>query len=186
MHPFLKKLMNYSDLSITLSSISFRVLVLLGAVNLAVLSGTAHCMGGYTSPGSRALADSNSSGAYLIAGDRKILLRSGNKEAAVATSQHSDNQPSIVTGALLESSAITAVEASAQATVCVHKELYSITLHNRAPSETKTVKLAIPLILDGARDLRCAVNRINGKWIAVNIRNGRVMLSSGKLLNLSE
>ena len=186
MHPFLKKIMNYRDVKFILGAIRYRVVFSLGIGSLAALSGTAHCFAGYTSPGSRAFADSNSSGAYLIAGDRKIILRSGKREAAFAVVTNSSTQPSVVTGALLEKSHLPDDPSATHATVCAHKKLYSITLRSNASNELKTVDLAKPLNLGGVRDLRCAVNRSNGDWIAVNIRTGLVYFANGSTLDISE
>lgn len=160
-----------------------RAISILSLITSFGLSGTAHSFGGYTSAGSRAMADANSRGAYLIAGDRKILLRYNDGEVGVAVTQNTSEEPSIVTGALLDTPPL-AEPKQTRAIVCVFRELYELTLRLDSPSEVTKKSLSAPLNLTGARDLRCAVNRQNGLWLAVNIRSGEVLFSNGQLGSL--
>lgn len=179
MHPSAINTKLYSTFRSLAVSMLIRLLSVLGVVSPLALPDTAHCFGGFTSPGSRALADSNASGAYLLAGDRKILLKKGDREAAVAVVRSSASEPSIVTGAVLETSQLRADPHATHATVCVHKELFEITLRTQAANEIKKLHLTEQLNLEGVRDLRCAVNRTTGAWVAVNIRNGQLFFSNG-------
>ncbi|MEN9529511.1 MAG: hypothetical protein RI932_1384, partial [Pseudomonadota bacterium] len=90
----------------------------------------AYAQGGYTSPGSRAFADANQAGDYLLAGDSKLLLRRSVHEAALKLTKDFPNQPSVVTGGLLERSPGEGEMAfeSTRAIVCSETKLHTLSV----------------------------------------------------------
>lgn len=126
--------------------------------------------GNYTSSGSRALADSNSSGDSLLAGDNKILIYRGQNSHALRLSKTFANEPSVVTGALLERSV--SQENPTTAFICSQTHLSKLIVTQSGRTEWSSTDLTELLNLKGARDLRCAVNRTGRTLIALNLKTG--------------
>lgn len=145
--------------------------------------------GGYTTPGSRALADSNSHGDYILAGDTKILIRRGSFESALKLTKEFPVEPSVVTGALLERRAVTGRNAGTeitQAIVCAERKVHFLTLDSEGKFTEKIVSLAESLVLKKPRDLRCAAHPRTGQWLAVNLATGAALLDGAMRFQLPQ
>lgn len=166
------------------SRVRRRALLNSALLSLFPYSGAALAFAGYTSPGSRALSDGNASGDYLLAGDNKVLLRSPSSELAYSHQKKFSREPSIVTGALISPAAIPEQISKTQAIVCVETKLVALTITPNGTNKITATDLQFALNLTGPRDLRCAVDRSSGRWLAVNIRQGRALTSNGKNVSL--
>lgn len=180
MHPSPRPVSTVDDTGFSSIATPIKNIVQIVIFALLVCSNTALSLGSYTATGSRALADSNPSGAYLIAGDRKVLLRKDGLEAGFQVTQSLNAEPSIVTGALLSTTTQLNHQSAVRAIICINVRMYDVMLNQDGTSRLTQTDLQTTLELEGVRDLRCAVNRNSGQWIAVNIRNGKVLFSGGK------
>jgi hypothetical protein len=142
--------------------------------------------GGYTSAGSRAMADSNAAGDLLLAGDTKILVRRGPLEKAFSIAKESAAEPSVVTGGLLKRNLLEeeASTIETKAVVCVENKLVVLSIQHDGTSHSEVTSLKKSLSLNGSRDLRCAVNKKTGEWLALNIRDGRALSNQGSSFTL--
>ncbi|NBO37427.1 hypothetical protein EBU99_02460 [bacterium] len=140
--------------------------------------------GGYTTPGSRALGDSNTAADMLLAGDTKALLKRDSFEAAVAFNDEFPGEPGIVSGALLNRAANSTLDTNAL--ICVHAQVVSMTLRADGTHLFDVRSLKNELGIQGPRDLRCAVNERSGDWIAVNLKNGLALYNGSKPFQLAK
>jgi hypothetical protein len=141
-----------------------------------VASSNAHAFdsGSYTTSGSRALADSNSSGDSLLAGDNKILISRGQNSYALRLPKVFANEPSVVTGALLERTK--SQESATTAYICSQTHMSKLMVTEGGLTASSSTELTKLLGLKGARDLRCAVDRKGRNLIALNLKNGAARL----------
>jgi|GEM_PF-592928 len=145
--------------------------------------------GGYTSPGSRAFADSNLAGDFILAGDEKILMKRGSFENGLFLRKEFPGEPSIATGALLVRLAKRVPNDSSfltRAIVCVETKIHILSIDESGVSTKESTSLKDLLQLKNPRELRCAVNPTTGEWLALNTTSGKVLLSNGTLLALKK
>lgn len=166
---------------------TIRSALLLGLIGIAALVfPQALAGGGYTSPGSRALADSNSSGDILLAGDTKILLKRNNYEHALQVKSSTPGEPEVVTGALQERSSLNSIDGDAtHAVVCIGTHIYFLSIDSSGRGRTDQRQLQTDLNLKRPRELRCAVNAVSGDWMAINLNSGDAILNGSEKLSLA-
>ncbi|MBM3381325.1 MAG: hypothetical protein FJY29_02680 [Betaproteobacteria bacterium] len=158
--------------------------LLLAFLALFAVTPTAFAIGGYTSPGSRAFADANQAGDYLLAGDNKLLLRRAGFEAALKLSKEFPAEPSVVTGGLLERRNTSSE--NTRAIVCTETKIHILDIDSEGKSTQKIESLAKRLRLSKPRELRCAVNPNSGQWLAVSLNSGWVAFGSELAFQLPE
>lgn len=156
---------------------------------VTLLPSNAHAKGGYTSPGSRAFADSNLAGDFILAGDEKILMKRGSFENGLFLRKEFPGEPSIATGSLLPRLAQSVPNGSSlptRAIVCVETKIHILSLDESGLSKKESTSLKDLLQLKKPRELRCAVNPTTGEWLALNTSSGKVLLSNGNSLALKK
>jgi subtilisin family serine protease len=132
--------------------------------------------GSMTSPASRALADSNTAGDILTAGDNKVLVMQGSALAARVFSKRFASEPSIVSGGMLNRNR--SQSSTTVARVCSQTQTIAISLSQDGRVSFDERDLEQDLALKGPRELRCAVDPQSGRWIAVNLTSGKGLLFS--------
>jgi hypothetical protein len=169
------------------SSPQTQTLVLAVAAQL-FLTPAAQAAGGYTSPGSRAFADANLAGDYLLAGDDKLLLRRPPFETGLKLSKTFPTEPAVVTGGLLERPSNTDElnNSATRAVICSETKIHTLSIDARGKATQKSESLADVLKLTKPRVLRCAVNAATGQWLALNIETGLAKLASSGVFQLTE
>jgi hypothetical protein len=156
---------------------------------ISLMASQAHAGGGYTSPGSRAFADSNLAGDFILAGDEKILMKRGRFENGLFLRKEFPGEPSIATGALLARSAENVPNDSSSPTraiICIETKIHILSLDESGKAAKESTPLKDLLQLKKPRELRCAVNPTTGEWLALNISSGQVILSNGTSLSLKK
>ncbi|NBW83528.1 hypothetical protein EBR21_17415, partial [bacterium] len=132
--------------------------------------GRAMTTGGFTNPGSRALADANDAGDFFAAGDNKILLYRDQFSAARLFQRSFPTEPSVVSGGLINRS--TNDGSATVARVCSQTEAVALVLMDNGRFSADVKDLSAELKLTSARDLRCAVDSASGAWAALNLKTG--------------
>ena len=154
---------------------------------ISLMTSQAHAGGGYTSPGSRAFADSNLAGDYILAGDEKILMKRGRFENGLFLRREFPGEPSVATGAMLARSAENVPNDSSSPTraiICVETKIHILSIDESGRAAKESTPLKDLLQLKKPRELRCAVNPKTGEWLALNSSSGQVILSNGTSLSL--
>lgn len=149
---------------------NLRLIWVLIALLNALVTPVALATGSYTTPGSRALADANSTGDSLVAGDNKFLVSSNQKYSGRNFARKFPTEPSVVSGGLFNRNANSTGLLSGL--LCSQSEVVSFIMNQDGQLATKNFDLSQAIKISGARDLRCSVDRDRGSWIALNLKNG--------------